>query len=75
MRSAGSFCANPKLSLPGGSSGQAHGCPVKGFRGAVEEQGSIFIVIAGLDPAIQGPPRAASTFLDARVKPGHDSYK
>jgi hypothetical protein len=30
------------------------------------------LVIAGLDPAIQGPPRAALAALDARVKPGHD---
>ncbi|TSD86317.1 hypothetical protein FFK22_022765 [Mycobacterium sp. KBS0706] len=29
-------------------------------------------VIAGLDPAIQGPPRTALAALDARVKPGHD---
>jgi hypothetical protein len=32
-------------------------------------------VIAGLDPAIQGPPRTglAKKNLDARVKPGHDN--
>ena len=29
-------------------------------------------VIAGLDPAILGPPRAALAALEARVKPGHD---
>jgi hypothetical protein len=39
------------------------------------EAGPLFSVIAGLDPAIQGPLWADLTRkpLDARVKPGHDN--
>jgi len=70
---AGLDPAIQKMSTFSGCPGQAHGCPVKGSRGVKEGWSSIFIVILGLDPRIQGPPRVASTSLDARVKPGHDS--
>ncbi|HEY9345860.1 MAG TPA: hypothetical protein VIQ53_11155, partial [Inquilinus sp.] len=41
----------------------------------VMESGRLSSVIAGLDPAIQGPLWADLTRkpLDARVKPGHDN--
>jgi hypothetical protein len=39
----------------------------------IERLISTFIVIAGLDPAIQGPPRAALKALDPRVKPEDDN--
>jgi hypothetical protein len=42
-----------------------------GFSEWVERKPQFFIVIAGLDPAIQGPSRTLP--LDPRVKPEDDS--
>ncbi|WP_144445642.1 hypothetical protein [Inquilinus limosus] len=55
------------------SSGLTHGCPVKLLGLWIESLISTFIVIAGLDPAIQGHEEPLWSPLDPRVKPEDDN--